>query len=112
MLHDGPARLVSQRGRVREQLVQLTPECDRAVLEPDALRAENEELRARVAKYGYTIKTYHMPPYRKTITQKEINTRKERKNPTGRRKACRPAGRRAIPYPCGGASPETVPAIW
>ena len=47
---------------------------------------ENEELRARLAKYGQTIKAYHTPPSRKTITQKEINAwERKKKNPTGRR---------------------------
>ena len=86
-------RMIQELG---EQLVRLTLERDRAVLEikqvrlkMDILRAENEELRARLAKYVYTIEAYdnqHISPSRKTITQKDINAQKERKkkNLTGR----------------------------
>ena len=92
---------------------------EQARLEVDVLRAENGELRARLAKYVHTIKTYynqHTPPSRKTITQEW-----KKKNPTGRRgrhkghRGVSPAGRRIMPYLWVGANLKTVkmmPAIW
>ena len=75
-----------------ESIAQLALERDRAVLELENLRAENNHLRALLDKRGQTIKAYdnqHTPPSRKTITQKEINAQKKaerkEKNPTGRR---------------------------
>ena len=101
-------RTIREQG---DQLVRLALECDRAVLEMEAVRAENKELRARLAEYGQVLKAYdnqHTPPSKKTITQKEINAQKKRsgkgRTPTagaaGTRgtRACRPAGRRMIPY--------------
>ncbi|MBI1658941.1 MAG: hypothetical protein IS632_09275 [Thaumarchaeota archaeon] len=45
----------------------------------ETVRAENKNLRARLAEYGHTIKAYgnrYTPPSRKTTTQ-EINAQKE-----------------------------------
>ena len=57
----------------------------------EAVRAENEDLRARLAEYGQAIKAYdnqHTPLSKKTITQ-EINAQKKdgrkKNNPTNRR---------------------------
>ncbi|MCE2508661.1 MAG: hypothetical protein J4G04_05100 [Nitrosopumilaceae archaeon] len=80
-------RTIREQG---DQLARLALERDRAVLEMEAVRVENEELRARLAERGQVIKAYdnqHTPPSKKTITQ-EINAQKEerkRKNPDGRR---------------------------
>ena len=89
-------RTIREQG---DQLARLALERDRAVLELDqaklwmeSIRAENEELRARLAEHGQVLKAYdnqHTPPSKKTITQKEINAQKKeerkRKNPDGRR---------------------------
>ena len=106
LLHDELAKVTGVIERhermmqeLGEQLVHLTLGCDRAVLdleqarlETDALRVENEELRARLAKYGQAIKAYdnqYTLPSRKTIIQKDIHAQKKaewkKKNPTGRR---------------------------
>lgn len=88
-------RTIREQG---DQLVRRTLERDRAVLERDrsklwmeTVRAENEELRARLAGYGQVIKAYdnqHAPPSKKTITW-EINAQKKderkKKNSSGRR---------------------------
>ena len=106
-------RMIQEQG---EQLVHLTLERDRAVLEMDTVGAENEEIRARLAKYVYTIKAYHTPPSRKTITQ-NINAQKEwkKKNPTGRRKGVSANRKAGYTIPVRGANLKTVkmlPMIW
>ena len=58
---DRHERMMQKMG---EQLVQLTLERDRAVLELEQSRVEDEKLRARLAKYGHAIKAYdnqHIP---------------------------------------------------
>ena len=107
-------------------------ELNQARLEMETVRAENEDLRARLAEYGQVIKAYdnqHTPPFKKTITQQEINAQKKeerkKKNPDGRRgrhkghkgvSASRKADQTIRHTPdrcgsCGGANLKTVKMV-
>lgn len=76
-------------------------ERNRAVLDMGHIRAENENLRARLAEYGRAIKAYdnqYTLPFRKPMIQKiNAQKREERKknNSTGRRG--RPTEHKGVP---------------
>ena len=75
--------IIKRHGRMMqemgEQLVQLTLERDRGVLELDTVRAQNEELRARLAEYGQS---------RHTTTSTRPRPEKPGRTPTGDGAGC------------------------